>query len=671
MSGLSSANAASGFMQGFNFMENQQDRQIQRDRQAKADARADEEYEYTLTERDRIAERRGTLEAREDTQWNQQQGEYKEKLAERFNTKLDALALALEEDPDYDWQSDPRFSEFAKAGPTMEGLMSGQVPLESPEVGALVASMAPDLIEQSEAAADLDGTIYLTRGKQPGTLMIGVRKKDGTIVPKTERQSTAEDDPVRQYPVDGFMQRGMAYAKAPEYLKDPQARRAWLQSRGKLPKPTTDKNAGEYERLLAMRAQYKPGSEEYKALSARMRKLTHIDGDNKPHTLTLKDDMGAEYAVEKVGGSWRFVDPGMAPAKMREEAASFAQDQIDDMAGTFRSDEKDFKQFGGNRDRAYDYFYNQKLNDLATQNAKRQEMTADAMNGGLESAEPTSAPQAPESGEQPERAPAQGNQAWASIGADKQKEALARLEKDPSLAPWFEKTFGYLPQGGQQTADSMQADAAAGLPEVPRPGGLGSAASEEPVNLPAGQTAPEPQYDPSRIQDPEIRAKVEQALQNGGTIEDIRAIRNGGEDWVNQMTVQPEGSLQGMPATPEEQQAVLDQANTTVDSLKSQLQQATQYSYQNSRRANRGNGRQADTRANEAGKAEASRLRRLIAQVEDLQNKLDPNYGGFSDSEQGRKLREQHLASRPKYLAQMQQLLAQINEQSPALAGLE
>ncbi|MFA0812151.1 hypothetical protein [Microbulbifer epialgicus] len=42
---------------------------------------------------------------------------YRQKLEERFNSKLDQLALALKKGPEYKWSSDLRFAVLAKAGP--------------------------------------------------------------------------------------------------------------------------------------------------------------------------------------------------------------------------------------------------------------------------------------------------------------------------------------------------------------------------------------------------------------------------------------------------------------------------------------------------------------------------------------------------------------------------
>ncbi|MFA0813636.1 hypothetical protein [Microbulbifer epialgicus] len=42
---------------------------------------------------------------------------YRQDLEERFNSKLDQLALALKKGPEYKWSSDLRLAVFTKAGP--------------------------------------------------------------------------------------------------------------------------------------------------------------------------------------------------------------------------------------------------------------------------------------------------------------------------------------------------------------------------------------------------------------------------------------------------------------------------------------------------------------------------------------------------------------------------
>lgn len=281
MAGLSTANAANGFMQGFSFMEGVHRRGLadaradeeyayQRHQRGLADARANEEYAYRK-------QRRKVIDGRQDQQWEQNQSDRQEN---RIMTSADELMLSLHQDINYDWENDHRFAKFVKAGPTMEGVMSGRVPLESPEPGAIIAELVPEFIEGSQVADELTGEVRLTRGRRPGTLVAAVRHKDGSLRPVTKGRSTAENDPIHEIPVDGLMQRTMAAVKIAEMARarNPEAVRAWLFSRGKLPEPTAGKNAGEYERLLVAYQNAPEGSQRREMLKRRLDKLTDTGG---------------------------------------------------------------------------------------------------------------------------------------------------------------------------------------------------------------------------------------------------------------------------------------------------------------------------------------------------------------------------------------------------------
>lgn len=451
MSGLSRATAVDGFMRGYAFMEDMKDRGIQRERQAKADARADEQWEMGLEDRDRriASEKKASARADEQYVWNKQ--DRQQLLEDQFYKTADELAMFVENGGDI--SQHPKFAKMQQIPGMIDALVSGEMPLESPEVSEMVGMISPDVTAESEA--DLTGVAGVTRGKRPGTVVIGVKRADGKVVPKTERHSSAEDDPVRQYEVDGLMQRALAYGNLPKVLQDPKQRAAYMKARG-LTTTKLPKNAGEYERLVYLRNQTQPGSEEYVAYTKRMQALSHVKGQ-EPEVKVVKDNMGNEQLIRvDVDGSSMWVDPGLSPDQLDAEAEAYAEGRISEDAGVFTSDANDFKADGGSRTAARDR-YKQEFKQQYYANRGQQPGAAP---GGL-SHNPAPQPQAaPQPAAQPAAQPQQATR-------QPTQKHLDMLKANPDKAQDFFDYFGFVPEGYEQY---LSGTATASAPEVPRPG---------------------------------------------------------------------------------------------------------------------------------------------------------------------------------------------------------
>ncbi|MEW5251062.1 hypothetical protein [Microbulbifer discodermiae] len=427
MAGLSTANAAHGFMQGFGFMENVKDRRLQRDRQVKADARAEEELAHQR-------QRQGLADARQTERYNRELAEYNLKQLGRV-----ASIIEYGGNPDT-----PEMAALLSLPETMKGLREGQLPLESPEVAQAVQATSPDLISGSEVADELGGVAFLTRGKQPGTVVIGMRR-NGEIVPKTDRQSTAQEDPVHQYQVDPLMKRGMGWAGQIDILKNnPKERRALLKALGMLKDPEPNKNATELEKLLIARAKAEPGSDEHQSLSARIQYLEDPrkpSGPEKPIIKTVKGEDGFSETLVRVDPKTNQLIPLEAPlskAELMPKAEAYAKTRIDETAGYFSSDGTDFKPWGGSRERARQYFIQEYLNLYGAEQGGGQQMA---------------------SGGNPDIRTVPGY----PTPTERQVQGLYQ---QPNQASLFLSKFGYLPEGFEIPDETQVVD----LPEVPRPG---------------------------------------------------------------------------------------------------------------------------------------------------------------------------------------------------------
>lgn len=460
MSGLSNASAAAGFMQGANFMEGMKDRNIQRDRQAKADARADESWEMGLEDRERRMVREEKADARADEQYVWSKQDRQKLLEEEFYKTADELAMFI--DNGGDLAQHPKFAKMQQIPGMIDALVSGELPLESPEVAELVGMISPDMMAESEA--DLTGIAGVTRGKKPGTVVVAVRRADGKVVPKTERHSSADDDPVRQYEVDGLMQRGMAYANLPKVLQDPKQRAAYMKARG-LTTTELPKGAGEYERLVYLRSKTKPGSEEYNSYTARMEALSHVKGPG-PKVTPVKDNMGNEQLVyTEPGGYSEWIDPGLSPSQLKEEKERYADEKIGELTNWYTSDANTLKPYGGTESAARQHFEKEFEDNYRA--SRRQQQTAGGAGLSHTPRAPASAPApAPEQAAAPQQAaPATPQQ--AAPKPQPTERHLSMLAANPDKAQDFFDMFGFVPEGYEKYLDGA---ATAAMPDVPRPG---------------------------------------------------------------------------------------------------------------------------------------------------------------------------------------------------------
>lgn len=250
--GLSTANFVSGAMQGFQFGENIKDRNAHRERQKKMDGlreaearRAEERFhmnkevhannlKLSESQEQRAAETHGMnkrLNGIRVDQLNQQNLEKMNRgmamsfLAMQGNDlpPEDAAFLNTHKNLDVRRLLSP---EYGKAIETVEKVFAGEIDRNSPEAMEALAMTAPEIMDGTDANVRPAAVLP---GGSPNTFRVGLKVEgDDNIQGLTESRSSDDKDPVKEIPVDAYIQRIQTAKMIREKFQNPEFVQAYV-----------------------------------------------------------------------------------------------------------------------------------------------------------------------------------------------------------------------------------------------------------------------------------------------------------------------------------------------------------------------------------------------------------------------------------------------------------
>lgn len=234
--GLSSASFLGGAMQGYDFVDEELDENRQEKRQEALNERQDQQWDMQKEEHGVRMEAAKDEDRMRGLRFDQ----FEQEQVDRANRTL-AITLAhggadalTGEDAEFA-SLHPNFNaarllspEFGKALDTAEGVFEGEVDPTSPGVMDALTELAPE-IQLGSGGGRKVKPVSIVPGKKEGTFMVNLAVDgDDRPRPLTENRSARDDDPVKQIPLDAFMQRVMIARQAREGLKNPKVQEALI-----------------------------------------------------------------------------------------------------------------------------------------------------------------------------------------------------------------------------------------------------------------------------------------------------------------------------------------------------------------------------------------------------------------------------------------------------------